>query len=71
MFDGTGRVYTGRSAGFAPALISAITGHAGDNVNFLFVQSSDEVSGRSLAGASAPVKSDAKCPRCLALHFWI
>lgn len=24
-----------------------------------------------LAGASASVKSDAKCPRCLALHFWI
>jgi hypothetical protein len=24
-----------------------------------------------LAGASASVKSDAKCPRCSALHFWI
>jgi hypothetical protein len=26
---------------------------------------------RLLAGVSASVKSDAKCPRCLALHFWI
>ena len=44
---------------------------SGPNVSVLFVQSSDEVAGRSLAGASASVKSDAECPRCLALHFWI
>ena len=44
---------------------------SGPNVSVLFVQSSDEVAGRSLAGAAASVKSDAKCPRCLALHFWI
>ena len=37
------------------------------NVGVLFVQSWDEVAGR----ASASLKSDAKCPRCLALHFWI
>jgi hypothetical protein len=42
-------ICTGRSAGFAPALISAIMGHAGaaPNVSVLFVQSSDEVAGRS------------------------
>src|SRR5947209_6741241 len=40
-------VCTGRSTGFAPALISAIMGHAGAaQLSILFVHSSDEVAGR-------------------------
>src|SRR6266403_4218580 len=63
-------VCTGRSAGFAPALISAIMGHAGAAPTSASSSSKDEVCRAVLAGASASVKSDAKCPRCLALHFW-
>jgi hypothetical protein len=65
-------VCTGRSAGFAPALISAIMGHAGASPTSRPLRPKLRRSCRAvLAGASASVKSDAKCPRCLALHFWI
>lgn len=60
-----------RSAGFAPGPYQRNYGpcRSGPNVSVFFVQSSDEVAGQSSQGAS--VKSDAKCPRCFALHFWI
>jgi len=65
-------VCTGRSAGFAPALISAIMGHAGAAQRQRPLRPKlGRSCGAVLAGASASVKSDAKCPRCLALHFWI
>ena len=65
-------VCTGRSAGFAPALISAILGHAGAAQRQRPPRSKLGRSCRAvLAGASASVKADAKCTRCLALHFWI